>query len=112
MGEKEEEKKGHLWRDSSRSEADGERAGGGELRRLAAVASDGGASVANLRRKTAERVHLGERLLDAMLVCPGDRRRRRISKRGGDGVGSRRRHEQGEARAAEARQGLGLECGL
>jgi hypothetical protein len=97
---------------SPRSEADGERAGGGELRRPAAVASNGGASVANLRRKTAERVRLGERLLEAMLVCPGDRWRRRIWKRGGDGVGGRRRHEQGEARAADARQGLRLGCGL
>jgi hypothetical protein len=63
MGEKEEEKKGHLWRDSPRSKAHGERASGGELWRPTAVPSDGGASVSNLRWKTAERVRLGERML-------------------------------------------------
>jgi hypothetical protein len=66
----------------------------------AAVARDGVASVANLRRETAKRVRLGGRMLVVMLVCPGDRQRRRIGRRQRTG----RRLRKGAVRDAGRRR--------
>jgi hypothetical protein len=65
---------GNTWRSSHWTETDGKMAGGGGLRRPAAVRDGGEVPVGLWRREGAEEVRLGSSKLRAMLVRPEDRR--------------------------------------
>jgi hypothetical protein len=69
-GEKEEERKGHRWRDLPRSEADGERFGGGKHRQPVAVQGSRGVTTTLRLQAVAAGVQLGSGKLPASTVAP------------------------------------------